>query len=109
LLIPPDGWNIFTTGKNAGYFARVIGKTGSLVVSAINLFEVYRKVLAERNRSTARLVAALMNQADVIDVDSTIAPLAAELRERKKIPAKDSIICITAKMHNAILWSRMLI
>ena len=105
-LVDSSGWlEYLADSKNAKLFASAIEKTDELVVSTINLYEVYKKILLEKDENAAIQVVGLMQQAKVIEVNSSIAIQAAKLSFEQKIPMADSLIYITAKQNNAIVWS----
>jgi predicted nucleic acid-binding protein len=106
-LVDSSGWlEYFTDGKNSEYFAPIIENTSELIVSVINLYEVYKKILSEKDNNAAIQAIALMQQPNIIDVTESISILAARLSIDLKIPMADSIIYATAKMHDAILWTQ---
>ena len=106
-LVDSSGWlEYFTDGKNAEYFAPVIENTSELLVSVINLYEVYKKISSEKDDNAAIQAIALMQQPNVVGVTEPISILAARLSIDLKIPMADSIIYATAKMHNAIIWTQ---
>jgi len=106
-LVDSSGWlEYLADSKNAKLFASAIEKTDELVVSTINLYEVYKKILLEKDENAAIQVVGLMQQAKVIEVNSSIAIQAAKLSFEQKIPMADSLIYITAKQNNAIVWTR---
>lgn len=106
-LVDSSGWlEYFSDGRNAKFFAPAIEDVKNLAVSTINLYEVYKKTLAERNEETAVHVLALMHQAKVIDVNSIIAVNAARLSHELKIPMADSLIIATGKHLDATIWTQ---
>lgn len=106
-LVDSSGWlEYLTDGKNAKFFAPVIENTDELIVSVINIYEVYKKVLAEKDENTAIQVAGLMQQAKVVDVTPSIAIQAAKFSSEFNIPMADSIIYATARMNDAVLWTQ---
>ncbi len=106
-LVDSSGWlEYLAEGKNAKLFAPAIEKTDELVVSTINLYEIYKKVLSEKDEHSAIQVVGLMQQAKVIEVNSTIAIQAAKFSFEQKIPMAVSLIYITAKQNNAIVWTQ---
>ncbi|MCL5071127.1 MAG: type II toxin-antitoxin system VapC family toxin [Actinobacteria bacterium] len=106
-LVDSSGWlEYFTDGKNAEYFAPVIENTSELIVSVINLYEVYKKISSEEDDSAAIQAIALMQQPNVIDVTESISILAAKFSIDLKIPMADSIIYATSKMYDAIIWTQ---
>lgn len=106
-LVDSSGWlEYFTDSKNARYFAPIIENTGDLIVSVINLYEVYKKILAEKNDNSAIQAIALMQQSKVIDITEPITIFAARLSIDFKLPMADSLIYATAKIHDAIVWTQ---
>jgi len=106
-LVDSSGWlEYLSDGKNAKLFAPAIEKTEELIVSTINIYETYKKILLERDESSAIQVVGLMQQAKVIEVSSTISIQAAKLSYERKIPMADSLIYTTAKQNNAIVWTQ---
>jgi PIN domain. len=105
--VDSSGWiEYFIDGKNADRFAAAIEDTERLIVSTLNIYEVFKKVIAERDENTALEAVAMMQQAKVIEVTSSIAMQAAKLSYIFKIPLADSIICITARENNAVVWTQ---
>ena len=106
-LVDSSGWlEYLAEGKNAKLFAPAIEKTDELVVSTINLYEIYKKILSGKDEHSAIQVVGLMQQAKVVEVNSTIAIQAAKFSYEQKIPMADSLIYITAKQNNAIVWTQ---
>ena len=106
-LVDSSGWiEYFIDGKNTDRFAAAIEDTERLIVSTLNIYEVFKKVIAERDENTALEAVAMMEQAKVIEVTSSIAMQAAKLSYIFKIPLADSIICITARENNAVVWTQ---
>ncbi|MCZ7601450.1 MAG: type II toxin-antitoxin system VapC family toxin [Melioribacteraceae bacterium] len=106
-LVDSSGWlEYLADSKNAKNFASTIENTDELIVSTINIYEIYKKVLIEKDENYALQVIALMQQAKVIEVSSSIAIAAAKFSFEQKIPMADSIIYITAKVNDAIVWTQ---
>jgi predicted nucleic acid-binding protein len=106
-LVDSSGWlEYFADGKNADFFSNPIEDTENLIVSPINLYEVFKKVLMERDEDSALKAIAVMQQATIIEVDANISLLAAELSHVLKIPMADSLILATANFHDAVLWTQ---
>jgi predicted nucleic acid-binding protein len=83
-------------------FAAAIEDTENLVVPAICIFEVFRKVRRERGESAALVVAAAMQAGLVEPVDLALVLQAARL----ELPLADSLIYATAERHEATLWTQ---
>ena len=106
-VIDSSGWlEYFTNGENAEFFAPAIENSENVLVPTISLFEVYKRVLVERNRDDALEAVALMKEGRVVDLDDSLALLAAELSVELKLPLADSIILASSREHNATLWTQ---
>ncbi|HMS34633.1 MAG TPA: type II toxin-antitoxin system VapC family toxin [Ignavibacteria bacterium] len=106
-LVDSSGWlEYFADGKNAKYFAPAVEESSKLIVSTVNLYEVYKKVMSERNENSAKEAVGMMMQGIIIEVDSSIAIRAARLSCELKIPMSDSLIYVTAQLNNAIVWTQ---
>ena len=106
-LVDSSGWlEYLADGRNAQFFVQAIEDTENLIVSAINIYEVFKRILQQRNEDAALQAAALMQQATVIDVTSSISMSAAKLSVEPRLPLADSLILTTAQLHNATLWTQ---
>jgi len=106
-LVDSSGWlEYFSGGPNAGFFAPAIEDTSNLLVSPINVYEVFKRILQQRNENEAILAVAAMFQARMIEVDAPISVTAAKLSLEFGIPMTDSLILATARMMNATLWTQ---
>ncbi len=106
-LVDSSGWlEYFAAGKNAEFFAPAIEDTEHLVVSTINVYEVFKRILAQRDEHSALQAVAIMEQGHVLDLSSEIALSAAQISNDKKIPMADSMIYATAEMAKATLWTQ---
>ncbi len=102
-----SGWlEYLGDNENANYFASAIEDIHSLVVSTINIYEVYKKVTQNIDESSAIQVVALMHQGLVVEIDSEIALMAGKISIKYKLPLADSMIYATAKKYNAVLWTQ---
>jgi predicted nucleic acid-binding protein len=106
-LVDSSGWlEYFTDGKNAEYFAPVIENTEDLIVSVINLYEIYKKISVEKDENSAIQAVGLMQQPNVIDITESISIFAAKISIDFNLPMADSLIYATAKMYDAIFWTQ---
>ena len=106
-LVDSSGWlEYFTNGKNADFFAAAIEDTEHSIVSTINLYEVFTKILQQGDENSALQAIALMQQGKVVDVDSSISLLSAKQSIDLKLPMADSIILTTAHVFSATLWTQ---
>ncbi len=106
-LVDSSGWlEYFSDGANADFFSPAIEDTEHLLISTVNLFEVFRRILEQRGENAAFQAVALMQQARVIEVDAAIALEAARLSHEFKLPALGSIVLASARRHKAVLWTQ---
>jgi len=106
-LVDSSGWlEYFADGKNAEFFAPPIQDIKNLTVSTINLYEVFKKILEQKDENGALQAIAVMQQARVIDFNSTLALSSAGLSYELKLPMADSIILATARSLKATLWTQ---
>lgn len=106
-LVDSSGWlEYFADGRNAEFFVAAIEDTENLIVSTINIFEVFKRVFQQRGEDAALQAVALMHQAGVVDVSSPIAMDAVKLSTELKLPMADSIVLATARAYGAILWTQ---
>jgi predicted nucleic acid-binding protein len=68
--------------------------------------EVCRRVLIQRGIEDAMQAAALMQVGRVVDLDTGLALLAAQIGVALKLALADSVVLATARAHNAVLWTQ---
>ena len=106
-LVDSSGWlEYFANGRNAKFFAPALEDTDNLIVSTINIYEVFKRVLQQRGEDAALQAVALMQQASVVDVTSPVAMDAANFSAELKLPMADSLILATARAFGATLWTQ---
>ncbi|WP_367872429.1 type II toxin-antitoxin system VapC family toxin [Luteolibacter sp. Populi] len=102
-VVDSSGWLEYLAGTDrADLFAAAIEDAANLVVPAISLYEVFKKVLRERGENDALQVAGLMQSGRVIDLDYSLALEAA----RHPLPIADSIIYAATLRNGATLWTQ---
>ena len=106
-LVDSSGWmEYFADSRNADFFSAAIEDTEHLIVSTINLYEVFKKIIQQRDENSALQAIALMQQGKVIEVDSSISLISAKQSIDLKLPMADSIILTTAHVFSATLWTQ---
>lgn len=106
-VVDSSGWlEYFADGPNADFFAPPIEATAELIVPAVSLCEVFKRILQQRGEGDALQAVAAMQQGSVVPLDEVIALEAARLSMKHKLPMADSLILATAQMHDAILWTQ---
>ena len=104
VVVDSAGWiEVFTDGKQANHFLALMADERLLVVPAISLFEVFKWVLREHGEAKAIQAAAVMQRAQVVNLDSRLALMAAQLSHTLQLPMADSIILATARDRQARL------
>lgn len=106
-VVDSSGWlEYFADGPNANFFASAIENPRDLIVPAISIYEVFKRILQQRDENAALKAVAIMAQGRVVDLDTALALHAAKLSDELKLPMADSIILATARANNAILWTQ---
>jgi toxin FitB len=106
-VIDTSAWlEYFANGPNAEFFAPVIEKTAELLVPSLTLYEVFKRVLQQRDEGSALQAVAVMQQGAVVDLDAPLALMAARLSIEHRLPMADSVIFATAQYHAAVLWTQ---
>lgn len=105
-VVDSSAWlEYFADGPNAKAFARPIEKTEELLVPSIVLFEVFKRILQQRDEEAALQAAAHMHTGQVISLDADLALSAAKIGHDTKLPLADSVILATARHFDATLWT----
>jgi predicted nucleic acid-binding protein len=106
-VVDSSGWLEYADdGTNAKVFEAPLLDISRLLVPAICLYEVFKKVLRDRGEESALALAAQMRQGRVVDLDGDLALEAARLGVELKLPLADSVILATARAHGATLWTQ---
>lgn len=106
-LVDSCGWlEYLADGPNATFFAPAIENTDDLIVPTLCILEVFKRVLQQRGEDAALQAAALMQQGQVIDLDSGSAINAAKIGHEIKLPLADAVIVATARIHHAVIWTQ---
>ena len=89
-VVDSSGWlEYFADGPNADFFAPAIENTSMLLVPAISLYEVFKRVMQQRGEGDAFQAIAVMLQGKVIDLDMDLALGAAKVSLACKLPMAD--------------------
>jgi len=106
-LVDSCGWlEYFSDGPNADFFSFPLFKTDQLVVPTICIYEVFKKILIERDENHALQAVAVMKQGIVVDIDTSISLAAAKISIEFKIPMADSLILATSREMKAMIWTQ---
>ena len=106
-VVDSSGWlEYFAAGPNADFFAGAVEAIDELVVPTVGIYEVFKRVLQQRGEGDALQAVALMQQGSVVELTSPIALDAARTSAELGLPMADSIILVTARVHQATLWTQ---
>lgn len=106
-LVDTSGWlEYFFGGPNASYFSAPIEEPENLIVSAICLYEVFKKVNQVADEAHALRAVAQMKQGRVIPVTEEIAFKAALISIKHALPMADSLIYATGQIERAVVWTQ---
>jgi toxin FitB len=106
-VVDSSGWlEYFIEGGNADFFSPPIGDVDNLIVPTICIYEVFKRLLAERDEDSALLSVGLMSYGREVELDRNIAIDAAQISRELQLAMADSIILATARANNAILWTQ---
>ncbi len=106
-VVDSSGWlEYLAAGPNADFFAGAIEATSELLIPTISLYEVFKRVLQQRDEGDALQSVALMQQGRVVDLTPSLSLSAAHLSVGHRLPMADSIMLATARIHDATLWTQ---
>ncbi len=106
-VVDSSGWlEFFASGPNVNFFRDPIRNLSKLIVPAISLYEVYKRLLQQTDKKSALKALSIMKMGKVIELNASLAIEAAEISIDLKIPMADSIILATARQYNATLWTQ---
>jgi toxin FitB len=106
-VVDSSGWlEYFADGPNADFFAPPVETTSELIVPAISVYEVFKRVLQQRSESEALQAVAVMMRGRGVDLDVRLALSAARVSTQYRMPMADSIILATACAYGATLWAQ---
>ena len=102
-VVDSSAWlEYFADTPRAKHFAAAIEDAANLIVPAIVVYEVCKKVRRERGEDAALQVAAALQSGRVADIDGSLALEASRL----DMPLADSLIYATAQRLGATAWTQ---
>jgi predicted nucleic acid-binding protein len=106
-VVDSSAWlEYFANGSNAAFFAGAIEAIDELIVPSLTIYEVFKRVLQQRDEGDALRAVAVMQQGSVVDLDARLALLAARVSLDTRLPMADAIVLATARLHQATLWTQ---
>jgi predicted nucleic acid-binding protein len=85
--------------------AIVIENPKELIVPTITLYEVYKKLLAEKNKEYAQDVISYMQTGTVVELNAGLSLYAADISRKYKLAMADSIIYATSLHYSALIFT----
>jgi predicted nucleic acid-binding protein len=106
-VVDSSAWlEYFAGGPNASFFSGAIEEIGELIVPSLTIYEVFKRVLQQRDEGDALRAVAVMQQGAVVDLDVRLALAAARLSLDTRLPMADSVVLATARQHDATVWTQ---
>lgn len=103
-LVDSSGWlEFFADGPLASKYFTYLEKLHEVIVPALVIYEVYKKIKKERNEEEALLAIAHMGRTKIVPFDDSLAISAADVSLRYSLSMADAIIYATALQENAKL------
>jgi predicted nucleic acid-binding protein len=106
-VVDSSGWlEYLADGPNAGFFAAPIEDATGLIVPTLSLYEVFKRVLQQRDEGQALEAVAAMQEGAVVPLTSSLALSAARISVKERLPLADSVMLATARQCGATLWTQ---
>jgi toxin FitB len=106
-VVDSSAWlEYFADGPNAGEFAPIIEDPTELVVPTITVFEVFKRLRAQRDSETALRAVSQMRRGELLELDADLAIAAADLSLESTLPLADSVILASTRSVGATLWTQ---
>lgn len=106
-VVDSSGWlEYLADGPNAGFFAPALEDAERLLVPAISVYEVFKRVRQQRGEDAALQAAAMMTRSRLIELDASLSIAAAIISMDHALPMADSIMLASARAFNATLWTQ---
>ncbi len=103
-LLDSSAWiDYFIGAPWSRAIAPIVRSSEPILLSAINLVEVYGKYLERSESEAEKIKAILLSRCRLVDVNREIALDAAVLKARHRLAIADAIILATARAHGAPL------
>lgn len=105
-IIDSSAWlEYFANSKSARHFSNIVEDPKNLIVPSVVVYEVFKKIIIERDYGTALKIVAHMQLGRVVDFNMELALMAASLSREHHLPMADSMILATARKYNAVIWT----
>ena len=106
-VVDSCGWlEYFADGPNAEFFGPPLWDTEHLLVPAITLFEVGRRVLQQRGSAAALKAYKAMTVPRVVQLEPPDLFAVSQMASRYRLALADAVIWQTAQAHGATLYTQ---
>ena len=106
-IVDTSAWlEYFADSPQARHFAAAVEDTEHLLVPAVIVYEVFKKVALAFDENRALQAIGQLKQGRVVNVDEAIAIYAGKLSLEKKLPMADALIYATAVLHDATVYTQ---
>ncbi len=104
VVVDTCGWiEFFTQGQLCTKFRPYLEKSEHLVVPVLVQYELFKWVCRERDEVAAYEVIAVTQKSEIIEVDTSLALLAADVSTTHKLAMADAFVYATALFTKAKL------
>ena len=101
-LIDSYGWFEYFFGSKKGEAIReIIRSDDEIIISPVNIVEVYSKYLRERPGEAEEKKLFMLSRSKIIPLDTKISETASKLKVNLKLGIADSIVLATARTEKA--------
>jgi len=106
-VVDSCGWLAFFGGEaNASFFEAAFVNPHTLIVPALTLYEVGKRMLQDRGEDAALEALAVMQKGRVVQLEPADLFAAAKAATLNKLSMGDAIIWQTAQVHGAVLYTQ---
>lgn len=106
-VVDSCGWLAFFSGEpNAPFFEAAFAKPDALIVPALTLYEVGKRMLQERGEDAALEALAVMQKGRVVQLTPADLFEVAKTAVQHKLSMGEAIIWQTAHVHAAMLYTQ---
>ena len=105
-VVDSSAWLEYVAGSPlASAFSSVIEDIDNLIVPAITLYEVNKRLLVQKRELVAAEILTLMQEGKVVELTSALAVEASNQATKNGLNLADSIIYATAINFGATVWT----
>jgi toxin FitB len=106
-IVDSSGWiEYFTAGKNGPLFRKVILQNDNLIVPAISIYEVHKRLSQLTPTDTVNECIAVMQKARVINLTPERAVAASHIATQHQLAMADAMMYAVALEFDALFWTQ---